>query len=120
MNVLHGVDVRDAARPRWVNTFDPRPDLPDSPCSLWSDFYQDLVADGDYLFIGDYGEIQCLDISQPASPRLVDVLHVGYQWSVGRKRGEHLFVPALAGLLVLRTPSSSQVPAGKVATKARF
>ena len=119
-NYLHVVDVRDGAKPRWITTFDPRPDLPDAPCSLWSDFYQDLVADGDYLFLGDYGEIQCLDISRPTAPRLLDVLHVGYQWSVGRKRGEHLFVPALAGLLVLRAPSSSQAPTGKLEARGRL
>jgi len=119
-NFLHIVDVRDPRQPRWVMTYDPRPDLPDAPCSLWSDFYQDIIADGDYLFIGDYGEIQCLDISAPTSPRVFDVLHVGYQWSVGRKRGPHLFVPALSGLLVLRAPSSSQAPTGKLEAKARF
>ena len=119
-NFLHVVDVRDPRQPRWVTTFDPRPDLPDSPCSLWADFYQDIISDGDYLFIGDYGEIQCLDISRPQSPRLVDACHVGYQWSVGRKRGSHLFVPALSGLLVLRAPSSSQAPTGKLEARARF
>ncbi len=119
-NFLHVVDVRNPRQPRWVTSYDPRPELPDSPCAMWSDFYQDIIADGDFLFVGVYGEIQCLDISQPAKPHLVDVLHVGYQWSVGRKRGEHLFVPALAGLLVLRVPSSSQAPVGKVDLRARF
>ena len=118
-NFLHVVDVRDPKRPRWVMTHDPRPELPDSPCLVWADFYQDLIADGDYLFLGDYGEIQCLDISQPARPRWVEACHVGFQWSVGRKRGPHLFVPALTGLLVLRAPSSSQAPEGKVEAKAR-
>jgi hypothetical protein len=118
-NYLHVVDVRDPKKPRWVKTYQPKPDLPESPCSLWADFYQDLVADGDYLFIGDYGEIQCLDISAPESPRFADGLHVGYQWSVGRKRGPHLYVPALSGLLVLRAPSSSQAPVGKVEAKSR-
>jgi hypothetical protein len=87
---------------------------------MWSDFYQDVIVDGDYLFIGDYGEIQCLDISKPTEPVLFDVLHCGFQWSVGRRRGEHLFVPALSGLLVLRAPNSSQAPIGKVELKARF
>ena len=119
-NFLHIVDVRNPRQPRWVTTYDPRPDLPDSPCSRWADFYQDIIADGDYLFIGDYGEIQCLDIAEPEAPRLHDALHVGYQWSVGRKRGPHLFVPALAGLLVLRAPSSSQAPVGKVEAQAKF
>jgi hypothetical protein len=75
-NYLHVVDVRDPRQPRWVKTYQPKPDLPDAPCSLWANFYQDLVADGDYLFIGDYGEIQCLDIAEPAAPRLVDALPV--------------------------------------------
>jgi hypothetical protein len=119
-NYLHVVDVRDPRQPRWVKTYQPKPDLPDAPCSLWANFYQDLVADGDYLFIGDYGEIQCLDIAEPAVPRLVDALPVGYQWSGGRKRGPHLFVPALSGLMVLRAPSSSQLPLGKVEWKTRL
>jgi len=119
-NYLHIVDVRDPRQPRWVSTRDPRPDLPESPCSVWADFDQDLVADGDYLFIGNYGAIECYDISEPASPRLFDRRHVGYQWSVGRKRGDWLFVPALSGLLVLRAPSSSQAPLGKLEAKARF
>jgi len=119
-NFLHIVDVRNPRQPRWIISYDPRPELPDAPCAMWSDFYQDIIADGDYLFIGVYGEIQCLDISEPTDPQLVDVLHVGYQWSVGRKRGEHLYVPALSGLLVLRAPSSSQAPIGKVELKARF
>jgi len=119
-NFLHIVDVRNPRQPRWVDTYDPRPELPDAPCSMWSDFYQDVIADGDFLFIGDYGEIQCLDISEPTKPQLFDVLHVGFQWSVGRKRGEHLFVPALSGLLVLRSPNSSQAPVGKLRLEARF
>jgi len=113
-NFLHVVDVRDGRQPRWVKTFQPKPDMPESPCSLWADFYQDIIADGDYLFVGDYGEIQCLDIREPSQPRMFDALHAGYQWSVGRKRGPHLFVPALSGLMVLRAPSSSQRPIGPV------
>jgi hypothetical protein len=38
---------------------------------------------------------------------------------VGRKRGPHLYVPALSGLLVLRAPSSSQAPVGKVQWMAK-
>jgi len=110
----------DPRRPRWVMTYDPRPELPEAPCSLWADFYQDIVADGDYLFVGDYGETQCLDIARAASPRWADACHVGFQWSVGRKRGCHPFVPALTGLMVLRAPSSSQAPLGKVEAKARL
>jgi hypothetical protein len=114
------VDVRDPKQPRWVTTFDPRPDLPEAPCSVWADFDQDIIADGDYIFIGNYGAVECYDIREPASPRFFDRRHVGYQWSVGRKRGDYLFVPALSGLLVLRAPSSSQAPAGKLEAKAGF
>ncbi|MBI2191646.1 MAG: hypothetical protein HYU36_06660 [Planctomycetes bacterium] len=117
---LHIVDVRQPAAPRWVATVDPYPDLPASPCSLWGDFNQDLIVDGDYLFIGNYGQIECYDISEPERPRLHAVRHLGYQWSVGRKRGDHLFVPALSGLLVLEAPSSSQRPSGRVEARARF
>jgi hypothetical protein len=119
-NYLHVVDVRDPKQPRWVTTFDPRPDLPEAPCSVWADFDQDIIADGDYIFIGNYGAVECYDIREPASPRFFDRRHVGYQWSVGRKRGDYLFVPALSGLLVLRAPSSSQAPAGKLEAKAGF
>jgi len=119
-NFLHVVDLADPRTPRWITTFDPRPELPRSPCEVWADFYQDIIADGDLLFIGGYGEIQCLDISVPAAPKLIDVLDVGFQWSVGRKSGGHLYVPALTGLMVLRAPSSSQAPIGKLETKARF
>ncbi len=113
---LHIVDARDLNRPRWLSTYDPYPMLPEAPCSLWGDFYQDLFVDGDYLFIGNYGQIECFDISEPESPKLFDVFHAGYQWSVGRKRFDHLFVPALSGMLVLNAPSSSQVPKGSVET----
>jgi hypothetical protein len=113
---LHIVDVRDLNKPRWLSTYDPYPMLPEAPCSLWGDFYQDLFVDGDYLFIGNYGQIECFDISEPESPELFDVFHAGYQWSVGRKRLDHLFVPALSGMLVLNAPSSSQVPKGSVET----
>ncbi len=119
-NYLHVVDVRDPKQPRWVRTYDPRPDLPDEPCSVWADFDQDVIADGDYLFIGNYGAIECYNISEPAAPRLFDRRHVGYQWSVGRKRGDWLFVPALAGLLVLRAPSSTQAPLGKLDANANY
>jgi len=119
-NYLHIVDIRDPKQPRWVATVDPRPDLPEEPCAVWADFDQDIIADGDYLFIGNYGAIECYDIREPASPRLFDRRHVGYQWSVGRKRGDFLFVPALSGLEVLRAPSSSQAPLGKLEAKARF
>lgn len=119
-NYLHIVDVRAPRQPRWVRTYDPRPDLPDEPCSVWADFDQDIIADGDYLFIGNYGAIECYEISDPTAPRFFDRRHVGYQWSVGRKRGDWLYVPALAGLLVLRAPSSSQLPLGKLELKARF
>lgn len=117
---LHIVDVRNPRQPQWVTTYDPRPDLPASPCSLWGDFYQDLIVDGDYLFIGNYGQIECYDISKPDSPRFFDTKHIGYQWSVGRKRGDYLFVPALSGLIVLRAPSSSQAPVGNLEFQARF
>jgi len=119
-NYLHILDVRDPRQPRWLRTYDPRPDLPDEPCSAWADFDQDIIADGDYLFIGNYGAIECYDISEPAAPRFFDRRHVGYQWSVGRKRGDWLFVPALSGLLVLRAPTSTQAPLGKLEAKARF
>lgn len=113
---LHIVDVRNLDKPRWIRTYDPYPMLPESPCSIWGDFYQDLLVDGGYLFIGNYGQIECFDISEPESPRLFDVFHAGYQWSVGRKRFDHLFVPALSGMLVLNAPSSSQIPKGKIET----
>jgi len=119
-NFLHILDVRDPRQPRLVRTGDPRPDLPDEPCSVWADFDQDVIADGDYLFVGNYGAIECYDISRPAAPRFFGRRHVGYQWSVGRKRGDFLFVPALSGLLVLRAPSSSQALVGKLEVQARF
>ncbi len=118
-NYLHIVDVRDPRQPRWVATVDPRPDLPEEPCAVWADFDQDIVADGNYIFIGNYGAIECYDITEPAAPRLFDRRHVGYQWSIGRKRGDWLLVPALSGLLVLRAPSSSQAPLGKLEAKAK-
>ncbi|HUT35895.1 MAG TPA: hypothetical protein VNE39_20575 [Planctomycetota bacterium] len=118
-NYLHIVDVRDPRQPRWVRTYDPRPDLPEEPCAVWADFDQDIVADGNYIFIGNYGAIECYDITEPTAPRLFGRRHVGYQWSVGRKRGDYLFVPALSGLVVVRAPCSSQAPLGKLEAKAR-
>ncbi|MDP6504245.1 MAG: hypothetical protein QF886_11540, partial [Planctomycetota bacterium] len=117
---LHIVDVRDPKNPRWVRTYDPRPDLPDAPCFVWADFYQDIIADGDFLFIGDYGQIECYDISIPESPEVFDIFHAGCQWSVGRKRGDYLYVPSLSGHIILNVPSSSQKPVGKVEALAKF
>ena len=117
---LHIIDVRVPSKPRWITTYDPYQDLPESPCSLWGDFYQDIICDGDYLFIGNYGQIECFNIENPEAPRIHDVLHVGYQWSVGRKQGPFLFVHALNGMVVINAPTSSQTPREKVELSARF
>ena len=112
---LYIVDVREPKKPRFVGLIDPLPDYMDAPCSSsWGDFYQDLVSDGQYLFIGDYAQIECYDASIPERPRFVGRKPLGYQWSCGKKWGEHLFVPGLATMTVLDVPTSSQVPAGKV------
>jgi hypothetical protein len=114
-SLLHIVDIRDASQPRLVKSVDPLPDLMDAPCSSgWADSYQDVVVEGDYLFIGNYGQIECLDVSDPENPTFYDRIAIGYQWSVGLRWGEHLFVPGLAGLYAVDAPCSSQVPTGAV------
>lgn len=114
---LHLVDVRDGAEPRWLKTIDPMPELMDAPCSSsWGDLYQDLVVEGGYLFIGNYGQIECFDVSDPENPTYFDRIAIGYQWSVGQRYGEHLFLPGLAGLYSIDVPCSSQVPAGEMTT----
>lgn len=117
-SLLHLIDVRDGARPQWLKSIDPMPELMDAPCSSsWSGLYQDLVVEGDYLFIGHYGQIECYDVSDPESPVYFDRIAVGYQWSVGLRWGEHLFLPGLAGLFAIDVPCSSQIPTGKVTLK---
>lgn len=117
---IHIIDVRNPSRPKYIKSVDPFPDLPDAPCSLWGDFYQDIILEGDYLFIGNYIQVECISIVEPENPRLLDYKHIGYQWSVGKRRGEYLFVPALTGLVILKAPHSSQAPVGKLKTKATF
>ena len=115
---LYIVNVRDSRKPRFVGLVDPTPDYMDAPCSsCWGDYYQDLVSDGQYLFIGDYAQIECFDVSRPEKPRFFGRKPLGYQWSCGRKWGEHLFVPGLATMTVLDVPTSSQVPTGKLTVK---
>ena len=118
---LYVVDVSDPANPRLVRYCDPSPDLMDAPCSSsWGDSYRDMSIDGNYIFIGNYGQIECLDISDPERPKFFDRRDIGYQWSGGHKHGEYLYVPTLQGLVILAVPSSSQVPAGKVEVRANL
>jgi hypothetical protein len=115
---LYVVDVRDPQKPGFVGLIDPSPDYMDAPCSSsWGDFYQDIVSDGDYIFVGDYAQSECFDVSDPARPRFFGRKPLGYQWSCGQKRGEYLFVPGLATMTVLDVPTSSQVPKGKVTVR---
>lgn len=105
------IDISSPENPKLVKIFTPLFDLLPAPCnSGWADFYQDLIISGEYLYIGNYGQIECYDISDPENPKLFDRKHIGFQWSVGRKKGKYLFVPTLRGLVVLSTPNSSQVP----------
>ncbi|MCM8767316.1 MAG: hypothetical protein NC921_00845 [Candidatus Omnitrophica bacterium] len=98
-------------KPKLVKIFTPLFDLMSAPCSsCWADFYQELIVSGNYLFIGNYGQIECYDISDPENPSFFDRKHIGYQWSIGKKKGKYLYVPTLKGLVVLSVPNSSQSP----------
>jgi len=115
---MYVLDVSDTAKPRFVGLIDPVPDYMDAPCSSsWGDFYQDILSDGHYLFVGNYAQIECYDVSRPDWPKFVGRKPLGYQWSCGQKWGEYLYVPGLATMTVLDVPTSSQIPTGKISVK---
>jgi hypothetical protein len=112
------IDISEIKNPKLVKIFTPLFDLMESPCSSsWADFYQDLVISGNFLFIGNYGQIECYDISDPENPKFYDRKHIGYQWSVGMVRNGKLYVPTLKGLFILSIPTSAEYKNGEIELK---
>jgi len=62
-----------------------------------------VVANG-YMFGGNYGQIECFDLSKPGDPRFVGLCNTGFQWSAGLLRDGLLYVPTLVGLDIVRVP----------------
>jgi len=91
-------DVRDPAAIRPVGTLDV------TDRRGWQYFICDVIAEGNRLYIGDYGCEEVYDIAEPLSPKRIARYRRSYSWQVGVVRDGLLYVPKLDGLEILRLP----------------
>jgi len=100
------INVKDPARMKLLGTrvWQPR-GLHTALNDSWANFYRgDILLHGKYLIAGNYGRVEMYDISNPLNPIPVQMLNTGFQWSIGRIKDGHLFVPTLSGLVVVKLP----------------
>jgi len=73
----------------------------------WQYFACDVIADGDRLYLGDYGCEEAYDLADPLSPRRIAGYRRAYSWQVGVLRAGLLYVPKLDGLEILAVPDAA-------------
>ena len=71
----------------------------------WAFFNTNMCVDdaAQRLFLCKYCQVEVFDISRPATPRFLEAKATGhFQWTVGPKHGDLLYLPDLRGLYILR------------------
>lgn len=100
------IDARDPAKMKWLTArvWQPRglqSDLNDT----WANFYSgDLFMHGNYIFLSNYARIEVYDGSDPLNVKPVQLINTGFQWTGGKIKFGHLYVPTLSGLVVIELP----------------
>jgi len=102
------IDVKDPAQMKMIGTKKWQPqDLHTKVNDIWANFYRgDFLLYGKYLIASNYSRVELYDFSNPLDPKPIQLLNTGFQWSAGKIKNGHLFVPTLSGLVVVKLPCS--------------